>query len=241
MAALRRLLNMGCLIGAVCVWYCTGSSAMEEKGLGPPFYYIAPRFEGFGAKYLQLKNVYLNGVKRSNRPVVIVAGPNKWHHPDLSNAKISLCDILDFSNLHMSCTVDNPVNILQQNSCVVENCTENHWVCKPSAYLNTAKIIQLLLPLPASTFMLLEDEVDRFGGTPDRTARKEALLYSKEAFKHLGLKIVQKVDYTKEDCGFLYQYLPPEDNGPQVMFPVKVAVSLSPPSHCAFTVLPLHL
>ena len=127
------------------LWPSRVTSAFSEQPhtINSPFYYISPRFEGFGAKYLQLKAVYYGCCTQAHRPLFIVSSPNKWHYPDLGAMKISLCDIIDFDGVPISCVGKNPVDILTQNECVVQNCEEGNWYCKPSAYMNTAKIYQV--------------------------------------------------------------------------------------------------
>ena len=72
----------------------------------------------------------------------------------------------------------------------------------------------------ASTHKML-DEIDLKGESPERKAKREEMLYSKHTFGNIGVKIVPSINYTKNDCGLVYTYLPPDTSFTKVIVPTK--------------------
>ena len=82
--------------------------------------------EGFGARYLQLLEVYDKVVTRYSRPLVLVSNVNDHHHSDLHDKEISLCDILTLPPT-VSCVFNKSFDIIRTEKCQTPKCAEEDW------------------------------------------------------------------------------------------------------------------
>ena len=90
------------------------------------FSLIAPRMEGFGARYQQLRAVYDEVVTKRHRPLVLMGNVNDHHYGDLHDKEISMCDVLKLPPT-VSCLVNKSYDIITTKKCQVPMCDPKQW------------------------------------------------------------------------------------------------------------------
>jgi hypothetical protein len=69
--------------------------------MGVPFYYFAPRPEGLGARWTQLKSVAHKVIVEQNRTLILAPYIYLYHNPDgIYHRMINYCDYIEFSIWH---------------------------------------------------------------------------------------------------------------------------------------------
>lgn len=106
-----------------------------------PYYYFAPRHEGFGALFKQLGFIAREIVSKQKRQLIIVPHVNNYHYKDLQEKRISFCDVLILPS-EISCSARDPEEIIQHKACKVE-CTAK-WMCDPCQFVDMPNIKKIM-------------------------------------------------------------------------------------------------
>ena len=117
-------------------------AAYEQRDiqLHDPFYYLAPRTEGFGARFKQLLGIANEVVVKRNRTLVLVSHANSLHHVD-TDQLFSLCSVLEMPE-NVVCSKERPSTIVASNECTVV--CKADWMCKPHSFLSYPAIKRVL-------------------------------------------------------------------------------------------------
>ena len=161
-------------------------AAYEQKyeQLHDPFYYLAPRTEGFGARFKQLLGVANEIVLKRNRTLVLVPYRNQMHHAD-TNKLFSLCDVLEMPE-KVVCSKESPASIITSNECVVV-CTTD-WMCNPHSFLNYAAIKKVL------TFR---------GKETSKRGQSQKEIEKSSNFTDIGVRVAGTHNFTSERCVYM--------------------------------------
>ena len=128
------------LVGLLLKHHAGAVYEQKDKQLHDPFYYFAPRAEGFGARFKQLLGVANEIVAKRNRTLVLAPYANHYHHAD-TDKLFSLCSVLEMPE-KIVCSKKSPARTVASNECTVV-CTSD-WMCNPHSFLSYPAIKKVL-------------------------------------------------------------------------------------------------